>query len=115
MDLIIQDYMGLTEIEFAWSEEEVNDPLKQAQVNQIYVGMMALTPDEVREQIDWGPMTEEQKESLRSMQAASLFSSMSQAVPGEEPPDDETAKLAKRLGAHADSGSAREPTQSSLL
>lgn len=99
MDLIIQDYMGLTEVEFAWSEEEVNDPLKQAQVNQIYVGMMALTPDEVREQIGWEPMTEEQKESLRSMQAASLFSSMNQAMPGEEPPDDEAVKLAKRLGA----------------
>lgn len=99
MDLIIQDYLDYPDIEFAWSEEEINNPLEQAQVNQIYVAMGALTPDEVREQLGREPMTEEQKEAIRAIQASSLFGPLNPAAAGEVTPEDEAKKLAKRLGA----------------
>jgi len=64
MDTIIQRYMGFTEIEFQWIDEDAIAPLEKAQVNQIYLQAKVLDPDEVREELGRDPLTPEQQAKL---------------------------------------------------
>ncbi|MCL2656823.1 MAG: phage portal protein [Betaproteobacteria bacterium] len=52
------------DLRFAWKEEDSEDPLTQAQVNQIYVTCKVLHPDEVRADLGREPLTSEQKAEL---------------------------------------------------
>jgi hypothetical protein len=64
LDILIQDYAGFTAIQSTTMEEQAQNPLEQAQVNQIYVTAGVLTPDEVREDLGREPLTEDQKAEL---------------------------------------------------
>lgn len=62
MDILIQVYAQCPHLEFSWKEEESQDPLKQAQVNQIYLAAGVLTTDEVRQELGRDPLPEEYRE-----------------------------------------------------
>ena len=55
---------GLSDLEFAWVEEESIDPLVKAQINKLYLDSKVITPDEVRADIGMDPLTDEQKAEL---------------------------------------------------
>lgn len=61
--------------EFAWKEEDEQDPLQQAEIFEIYVGADILTKDEVREKLGLGP------------RAQAPDSKPEEAAPAEPPPD----------------------------
>lgn len=64
MDLFIAKYMGRSDIEFLWELNEAIDAKTQAEIDQIYVTMKALTPDWVRkERFGLEPMTDEEKQA----------------------------------------------------
>jgi hypothetical protein len=64
MNQVLQRFMGYTDLQFAWEEEEAQDPLVMAQINKIYVDAKVLLPDEVRTDLGREPLTEEQKAEL---------------------------------------------------
>ena len=51
IDRIIITYFGYTDLEFVWPNEQENDPLIQAQINQIYVTTGVKTTNEVRTEL----------------------------------------------------------------
>lgn len=69
MDSILRRCYGMGDLQFAWQDEEITDPLIKAQVYQIALGGGGskpwMTPDEVRD-MGYGmdPMSDEQKEEL---------------------------------------------------
>lgn len=65
MDTLILRYWKAPDLEFRWTEEDVADPLIQAQVSQIYLNAKVLHPDEVRADLGRPPLTDEQKEDLK--------------------------------------------------
>jgi phage portal protein BeeE len=65
MDPLLQYYVGAEDMEFVWEEEEAVDPLKQAQIHEIYGrNLKCLTTDEIREALGKAPLTEEQKKLI---------------------------------------------------
>ena len=64
MDSIIVRYFNAPDLCLAWAEEKDHDPLQQAQINQIYVGLKVLAPSEIRTDIGRDPMTPEQLEEV---------------------------------------------------
>lgn len=106
MDILIQDYMGYTEVEFAWIKEEAQDPLVQAQVNQIYINSNVLLPDEVREDLGREPLSPEQRAEMnpptlpqQPLQIPATKKPLPAAASAdpEEEPDDEAEKISKTL------------------
>jgi hypothetical protein len=69
MDTLIRRCYNASDLQFAWQDEEITDPLVKAQVYQIALGAGGskpwMTPDEVRD-MGYGmePMSDEQKEEL---------------------------------------------------
>jgi len=55
VDGAIVRFWGYTDLEFVWSDESSPDPLKQAQINQIYVGTGIKSVDEVRAEMGLSP------------------------------------------------------------
>ena len=98
MDIILARYFGAPDLCFDWCSENENDPLVQAQIQQIYLVNKVMTPDEVRADIGLDPLTPEQIELLNPPPPPALAG----AVPGEEgepgkpgEPDDPAAPVAK--------------------
>lgn len=56
VDECILKGFGYDDVEFVWAEEEAIDPLKQAQVNEIYVNAKVLTRNEVRKDLGRDPV-----------------------------------------------------------
>jgi hypothetical protein len=69
MNQVLQRFMGYADLQFAWEEEEAQDPKVQAEINEIYVNAKVLTPDEVRADLGREPLTEEQKAELTPVPA----------------------------------------------
>lgn len=90
IDLVIVRYFGAADLEFAWAEEEAQNPLEQAQVAQIYVTAKVLHPDEVRADLGRPPLTPEQKEELNPPPPPML--AMTSDDPEDEPPEPEPPK-----------------------
>lgn len=67
MDLILARFFDAPELEFVWRFETALDRLTQAQIHQIYVGSGILTPDEARNEIGLGALTNEQKKELQEL------------------------------------------------
>ena len=57
MDIIIHDYYGYEGIEFIFATKESVEPLKQAQIDQIYINMRVLSPSEIRSRLGYDPLT----------------------------------------------------------
>ena len=70
MDIIIHDYYGYEGIEFIFATKESVEPLKQAQIDQIYINMRVLSPSEIRSRLGYDPLTEEQRQEFQSLQSA---------------------------------------------
>ena len=64
IDEMVARYFGWTDIEFCWNTEKEIDPLKAAQIAQIYVEAGVVTPDEVRADLGKEPLTDEQKAEI---------------------------------------------------
>jgi SPP1 gp7 family putative phage head morphogenesis protein len=69
MDSILRRCYGMGDLQFAWQDEEITDPLIKAQVYQIALGGGGskpwMTPDEVRDKgYGFDPFTDEQKDEL---------------------------------------------------
>ena len=67
MDVLLHDYFGIEGVEFVWATKEEVEPLKQAQMDQIYVSLHVLTPSEVRSRLGYDPLTEEQTEEFAAL------------------------------------------------
>lgn len=80
MNFLIVNHFGYEDLEFKWSEEEVQlAPLERAQVHKIYLDAKVLTDDEVRGDLGREPLTDEQREKMKA--AAPPM------VPGVDPND----------------------------
>lgn len=105
LDILIQDYMGFTAIQSTTMEEQAQNPLEQAQVNQIYVSAGVLTPDEIREDLGRAPLTDEQKAEInppKPQQPPAILPAKKPApqepdADPDEDPDDEADKIVKAL------------------
>ena len=60
MDILLHDYFDVDGVEFVWATKEEVEPLKQAQIDQMYVNLRILTPSEVRSRLGYDPLTDEQ-------------------------------------------------------
>ena len=69
---IIWTYMGFTDIEFVWIDDEAMSPLEKAQIDQIYLTTKVIMADEVREDLGKEPLTDEQKAELNPPPPAML-------------------------------------------
>jgi SPP1 gp7 family putative phage head morphogenesis protein len=69
INLIIWNVFGYKDLQFEWVDEEVQDPLEKAQVNQIYVNAGVLTPDEVRQDLGLEAFTPEQLAAMAAARA----------------------------------------------
>lgn len=69
IDFIIQDVIGHTEYEFEFTTKEEIEPLKKAQIDQIYINAKVLDPAEVRESMGYEPLTPEQIERMTALSA----------------------------------------------
>ena len=58
VDRLLRQYLGITDLEFSWAEEEEVDPLVQAQIDQILANTGILTIDEIREKRGLEPLPE---------------------------------------------------------
>ena len=56
IDRVLLQHFGYGDLEFAWKEEDDQDPLNQAQINQIYVSCGVMTPNEVRAGLGLPPL-----------------------------------------------------------
>lgn len=83
MNFIIANHFGYKDLEFAWDEEEAQDPLARAQIDQIYLQCKVVTVDEVRQELGMDPMTPEQIEQIKALQPPPP------APFGAPPPDDD--------------------------
>lgn len=64
VDGILEDVFGWGDLEFAWKEDEIVDPLKRAERHKVYVDAKVLHPDEVRAELGRPPLTPEQKADM---------------------------------------------------
>jgi len=63
-DYLLTFYLKLPDVEFEWDLAKDLDPLKQAQVDQVYISAKVMLPEEVRERNGLPPLTPEQQEKL---------------------------------------------------
>lgn len=61
---IIAEQLGQPDLEFSWKVQKDLDPVKQAEVDKIYLDAKVILPEEVRERIGMPPLTPEQEEKL---------------------------------------------------
>ena len=66
MNIILQDYMGYEGVEFIFSAKDSAKPMEQANINKIYVDMGAKTPSEVRAELGYDPLTDEQQKEIEA-------------------------------------------------
>ena len=91
MDILLHDYFDVDGVEFVWATKEEVEPLKQAQIDQMYVNLHILTPSEVRSRLGYDPLTEEQTEEFAALsppqvQLPALFSDGGNAHKTDAPP-----------------------------
>lgn len=87
IDRVLADCFGWADIEFAWQEGEVVDPLKRAQIQKLYLDAKVLHPDEVRADLGRDPLTPEQQTDLNPPPPPMLAAPGVKPVPdGTEPP-----------------------------
>ena len=55
-DRLLRQYLGHSDVEFSWNEDEAQDPLVEAQIDQILVNTGILTVDEAREKRGYDPL-----------------------------------------------------------
>ena len=58
----ITRWWGYDDITFKWDEDDQTTPMDRATIHGVYLDRKVLTPDEVREEIGYDPMTPEQRE-----------------------------------------------------
>lgn len=63
-DFLITEKLQQPDLEFQWKVQKDLDPVKQAEVDEIYLRSKVVTPDEVRERLGMEPLSPEQKEEL---------------------------------------------------
>jgi hypothetical protein len=85
---------GWGELELAWKEGEIVDPVKRQQVLCAYVTAKILHPDEAREVLGRDPMTPEQLESIKPPAPV--------VAAGQAPDDDEPSKPGAKPAAGKD-------------
>ena len=56
INFIVERYFGYRDVEFAWQQDRILDPLEQAKIDEIYVRAGILSIDEVREQLGKPPI-----------------------------------------------------------
>lgn len=71
MDYALAAQFGAPDLEFEWEEDDVPDPLKQAQIAQIYIAAGVLTPDEVRVDLGRDALGAEGRREAFALQAES--------------------------------------------
>ena len=64
LDYLLAKKLNQPNLEFNWTFSKDLEPLVQAQVDQIYVGLKALAPSEIRERQGMPPMTKAQMEEV---------------------------------------------------
>ncbi len=62
MDTIITQYFEAPDLEFCWVDQKEEDPLVRAQINQLYVNVGVLTPNEIRLELGLDPLKEPVKQ-----------------------------------------------------
>ncbi len=102
MNRVLVQVYGAPDMEFAYEDEEIADPLVKAQVAQIAAGSKPWrTPDEIREDYGLDPLSEEQRAEL-----APPVPVVAEPKDGEKPPvkdgpppknGEDTGKLAKAI------------------
>lgn len=81
MSFIIARHLGVPEVKFKWKMENAIDPLKQAQIDKIYVtDSKIVKAEEVRERMGMDALTPEEKEEVAD----------EKPVAGEKPEEPET-------------------------
>lgn len=87
------------DLKFTWDEEEAQDPLVQAQINQIYVAAKVITPDEARADLGREPLTAEQKAELNPPPPPMLMAPGEPGNGGEpgDPPQNAQGTKAEKL------------------
>lgn len=66
LDDVIASFFGAPDLSFVWQVDRRIDPLKQAQIHEIYSRISALTPDEIRHDLGRDPLTDEQREQIKA-------------------------------------------------
>jgi hypothetical protein len=56
MDLLIWKYMGFTDVEFEWQEEQETDPKDQAMIDEIHIRNGIMSVDQVKERLGLAPI-----------------------------------------------------------
>jgi hypothetical protein len=78
MNYILWNVIGYKDLKFDWVDEEVQDPLQRAQVNQIYLSTGVILPDEVREDLGMDPLTKEQIAEIQAAKQPPILGQMPQ-------------------------------------
>ncbi|HUC76721.1 MAG TPA: phage portal protein [Vicinamibacterales bacterium] len=93
IDRIIRTKFGYPDLCFRWQEEEVADPLEQAQTYQIYVNAKVYHPDEVRAKLGEDAMPDDMREQ---MDMATFASTVNATILTEDQLDDKDQRAAAR-------------------
>lgn len=91
INFIIREHFGYSDIVFDWHEEEAQDPLVVAQINQIYLQACVLDPDEVRAGLGLAPLTAEQREKMQAARTPPMMFGppATDGADGDPPSDDD--------------------------
>lgn len=95
MNHIIQNIWGYKDLQFDWSDEEVQAPLERAKVNEIYLKYDVVTPDEVRLDLGLDILSEQQKAEMAAAKTAKAAKAPMLPTEGEDPPPDIEEELNK--------------------
>ena len=89
MTFLIARHLGMPEVKFKWKMENAIDPLKQAQIDEIYSRptVKVIMPEEIRARMGMDAMTPEAREAAWPTPAAPVV-----VAPVAENADDEEAK-----------------------
>lgn len=108
MDYIIHFKFGYHDIEFVFADEVEMDPLKRAQIHQIYLNANILEDDEVRSELGKEPFTSEQRERMAANAlvrtvANNSFGSQPEGEDGSESGGEEPSSKDKDKGKEEES------------
>lgn len=81
IDFIVNTVFGYQDIEFVYIQQVETDPLKKAQIDQIYSTIGVLTVDEIRNTLDMEPLTDEQKKEIQASQGGGVSPEDTAALP----------------------------------
>jgi hypothetical protein len=72
IDHLIHNYFGFNDLEMHYVEQKEIDPKVQAEIDQIYINLGVVDPEEVRNDLGLAPLTDEQRARIEDRRRASF-------------------------------------------